>query len=79
MTSLCGSSFSQGSSEVTFPNDPRSNEDFILETLADELVTHTSDELIKVKKTKNRCFPHLNISIYGFFHHSHCHLLISTY
>lgn len=79
MTPLCGSSFPQGSSWVTFPNDSRGKEDFILETLAGELVTHTSDELMKVKKTKTRCFLHHNIGIYIFFCHLHCRLLIFFY
>lgn len=77
MTALCGSSFSQGSSEVTFPSDSGGNEDFILETLAGELVSHTSDELIKVKKTKTRCFLHLNIGLCAFFCQFYCQLLIS--
>lgn len=77
MTVLCGSSFFQGSSEVTFPNDSGGNEDFILETLAGWAVSHTSDELIKVKKTKTRCFLHLNIGLCAFFCQFYCQLLIS--
>lgn len=79
MAPLYGSPFSSGSSEVTFPNESRDNEGFILETLIGELVTRTSDELIKVKKTKNRCFLHLNIDFYGFFCQLYCQLPISFY
>ena len=42
-----------------------------------ELVSHTSDELIKVKKTKTRCFLHLNIGLCAFFCQFYCQLLIS--
>lgn len=77
MTALCGSSFSQGSSELTFPNNSGGNEDFVLETLAGWADDSHLDELIKVKKTKTRCFLHLNIGLYALFCQLYCQLLVS--
>ena len=60
-----------------FPTTPEATKTSFWKHWLGELMTHTSDELIKVKKTKTRCFLHLNIGLYAFFCQLYCQLLVS--